>query len=200
MRRILMFMGIAILAFPLVAVGAVKVRTKVGGYKWDIPAGKRMVKGFKAPVKAGPFTLGFHTQIEMDFESNHQFDFSDETADGQSNNGVAGVNAARGLAVPGDIIKGDEFLSEFRFGMDAVAGPVTTHIVFEAPARSGTEPLRTLSPALSGPGATSTSAGSTCGTAPSSTRSSRRTCSTATMTRCFRSTRTPAISFGESPT
>ena len=131
MRRILMFMGIAILAFPLVAVGAVKVRTKVGGYKWDIPAGKRMVKGFKAPVKAGPFTLGFHTQIEMDFESNHQFDFSDETADGQSNNGVAGVNAARGLAVPGDIIKGDEFLSEFRFGMDAVAGPVTTHVVCE---------------------------------------------------------------------
>ncbi|MFQ5658411.1 MAG: hypothetical protein ACE5G5_12785 [Candidatus Methylomirabilales bacterium] len=136
MRRILMFMGVALLAFPLVASGAVKVRTKVGGYKWDVPAGKRLAKGFKAPVKAGPFTLGFHTQIEMDFESNHQFDFSEEVADGFVNNGVTnkaktGVNDVRGLKDPKDDQKGDEFQTEFRFGMDAVAGAITTHVVME---------------------------------------------------------------------
>ncbi len=95
MRRILMFMGIVLLAFPLVAQGAVKVRSRTAGYpRWDIPPGAKFSKGFKAPVKAGPFTLGFHTQIEMDFNSNHQIDFSEEVADGQVNNGVAGANAA----------------------------------------------------------------------------------------------------------
>ncbi len=132
MRRVLMFMGIVLLAFPLVAQGAVKVRSRTAGYpRWDIPPGAKFSKGFKAPVKAGPFTLGFHTQIEVDFNSNHQFDFSDDVADGQVNNGVGGANAAVGLAVPRDDQKGDEFLSEFRFGMDAVAGPITTHLVLE---------------------------------------------------------------------
>ncbi len=132
MRRVLMFMGIVLLAFPLVAQGAVKVRSRTAGYpRWDIPPGAKFSKGFKAPVKAGPFTLGFHTQIEVDFNSNHQFDFSDDVADGQVNNGVLGVNTAVGLAVPRDDQKGDEFLTEFRFGMDAVAGPVTTHLVLE---------------------------------------------------------------------
>ncbi|MFQ5881951.1 MAG: hypothetical protein ACE5I9_05705 [Candidatus Methylomirabilales bacterium] len=132
MRRIATLVGVFLLVFPFLAFGQVKVRTRTGGYpKWDIPPGARRAKGFKAPVKAGPFTLGFHTQIEVDFESNNQFDFDDSIADGQVNNGVAAANAAVGLGVPPATQRGESFQTEFRFGMDAVSGPITTHVIME---------------------------------------------------------------------
>lgn len=51
MNRMIVVMGVLLVAFAVQACGQ-RTRTRTGGYPlWDVPAGAALIRTFKAPVK-----------------------------------------------------------------------------------------------------------------------------------------------------
>ncbi len=131
MRKFIALTGALLLALPGLAFAQVKTQTKGGDWAAQPTAPGDFTRSFKLPQKIGDVTVNFRARVDIDFQSNRNFDFDTDQPDGSILPTTTFGGVAAGAKTPGR--KGEFFVFEDeRFGFDASGDRWAIHTVMEA--------------------------------------------------------------------